>query len=113
MLERLDGLDRVFHALAEPSRRGLVERLSTGPASVTELAAPLPITLAAVLQHVQILEAAGIVRTEKVGRVRRCRLEPARLRPVEHWIAERMANWQEAFDRLGDVIARSETGSTT
>ena len=82
MLKRDENLDRVFHALSDCSRRRMLERLSSGPASVSELARPLPMTLAAVVQHVQVLEAAGLVRTKKVGRVRRCELRPARRAPA-------------------------------
>jgi DNA-binding transcriptional ArsR family regulator len=105
MLKQDEALDRVFHALADSSRRHMVERLSSGPASVTELAKPLPMTLAAVVQHVQVLEAAGIVRTAKVGRIRRCEINLDTLRPVDRWIADRRAMWERAFDHLGDVLA--------
>ena len=105
MLNQSATLDRVFHALADPSRRGMVERLSRGPASVSELAQPLDITLAAVVQHLQVLEASGLVRSEKVGRVRTCRIEPAALRRAEQWIAERRTTWERRLDRLGDYLA--------
>ena len=81
MLKRDENLDRVFHALSDCSRRRMIERLSSGPASVSELGRPLPMTLAAVVQHVQVLEAAGLVRTQKVGRVRRCELRAERSNP--------------------------------
>jgi DNA-binding transcriptional ArsR family regulator len=106
MLKQDGSLDRVFHALADSSRRNMVERLSAGPASVTELARPLPMTLAAVVQHVQVLEAAGLVRTEKVGRVRRCEINLDTLRPVDRWIADRRAMWERAFDQLGSVLGQ-------
>jgi DNA-binding transcriptional ArsR family regulator len=98
-------LDALFHALADPTRRAMVERLSRGPASVSELARPFAISLPAVVQHLQILEASGLVRSEKVGRVRTCRVEPAALRPVEQWIAERRQTWERRFDRLGEILA--------
>src|SRR5215216_6318862 len=98
-------LDRVFHALADPSRRLIVERLSRGPASVSQLAEPLPMSLPAVVQHLQVLEASGLVQSEKVGRVRTCRIAPAGLRPVERWITERRATWERRLDRLGDYLA--------
>jgi DNA-binding transcriptional ArsR family regulator len=98
-------LDRVFHALADPSRRDMVERLSRGPASVSELARPLAMSLAAVLQHLQVLEASGLVRSEKVGRVRTCRIEPSALRTAERWISERRTSWERRLDRLGEVLA--------
>jgi DNA-binding transcriptional ArsR family regulator len=97
-------MDRVLHALADPSRRVIVERLSSGPASVSELARPLPMSLPAVIQHVQVLEASGLVRSEKVGRVRTCRMEPAALRPVERWIGARRSSWERRLDRLGDYL---------
>jgi DNA-binding transcriptional ArsR family regulator len=98
-------LDRVFHALADPSRRDMVERLSRGPASVSELARPLAMSLAAVLQHLQVLEASGLVRSEKLGRVRTCRIEPSALRTAERWISERRTSWERRLDRLGEVLA--------
>jgi DNA-binding transcriptional ArsR family regulator len=97
--------DRVFHALADPSRRVIVERLSQGSASVSELARPLPMSLPAVVQHLQVLETCGLVRSEKVGRVRTCRLEPAALRPVEQWVGARRSTWERRLDRLGDYLA--------
>ena len=105
MLNQSVPLDRLFHALADPSRRGMVERLSRGPASVSELARPLEMSLAAVVQHLQVLEASGLVRSEKVGRVRTCRIEPAALRTAEQWISERRAGWERRLDRLGDYLA--------
>jgi DNA-binding transcriptional ArsR family regulator len=98
-------LDRLFQALADPTRRGMVERLSRGPASVGELARPLAMSLPAVMQHLQVLEASGLVRSEKVGRVRTCRIEPAALRTAEQWIAERRTSWERRLDRLGDYLA--------
>jgi DNA-binding transcriptional ArsR family regulator len=105
MLNQQVPLDRVFHALADPSRLGMVERLSRSPASVSELARPLDMTLAAVVQHLQVLEASGLVSSEKVGRVRTCRIEPAALRTAEQWIGERQASWERRLDRLGDYLA--------
>jgi len=101
-------VDRVFHALADPTRRALVERLSRGPASVTDLAKPLNVTLAAVVQHIQVLEQSGVVRTEKVGRVRTCHIEPDGLSIAERWIAERRSLWGKRLDRLGDILAEGE-----
>jgi DNA-binding transcriptional ArsR family regulator len=98
-------LDRVFQALADPSRRLMVERLTRGPASVSELAQPLDMSLAAVVQHVQVLEASGLVRSEKVGRVRTCAIEPETLRGAERWIAERRTQWEHRLDRLGGFLA--------
>jgi DNA-binding transcriptional ArsR family regulator len=97
-------VDRVFHALAEPMRRALVERLSSGPMSVSDLAQPFDVTLAAIVQHLQVLEESRIVLSEKVGRVRTCRLDPQGLRLAERWIAERRSLWERRLDRLGDVL---------
>lgn len=105
MLKQEVPLDRVFHALGDPSRRLMIERLSRGPASVSELARPLDMTLAGVVQHLQVLEASGLVRTEKIGRVRTCRIEPAALTRAEHWITERRSTWERRLDRLGDFLA--------
>jgi DNA-binding transcriptional ArsR family regulator len=98
-------LDRVFQALADPSRRVMVERLTRGPASVSELAGPLPMSLQAVVQHLQVLEASGLVHTEKVGRVRTCRIEPEVLRSAEDWISERRTTWERRLDKLGEYLA--------
>ena len=98
-------LDLVFQALADPTRRDMVERLTRGPASVSELAKPFAMSLPAVVQHLQVLEASGLVRSEKAGRVRTCRIEPTALRTAEHWITERRASWERRLDRLGDILA--------
>jgi DNA-binding transcriptional ArsR family regulator len=101
-------IDRVFHALGDPTRRAIVERLSAGPISVSRLAEPLNITLAAVVQHLQILEGSGLVHTEKTGRVRTCRIETAGLSVAEQWINDRRSAWERRFDRLGDLLAEEE-----
>lgn len=88
-----------------PTRRGMVDRLSRVPASVSELADPLEMSLSAVVQHLKVLETSGLVRTEKVGRVRTCRIDPPALGEVEHWIAERRTAWERRLDRLGEVLA--------
>jgi DNA-binding transcriptional ArsR family regulator len=98
-------IDRIFHALGDPTRRAIMERLSAGPISVSRLAEPLDITLAAVVQHLQILEDSGLVQTEKVGRVRTCRIEPTGLSAAEQWIADRRSTWERRLDRLGDLLA--------
>lgn len=108
MLQQQPALDRVFAALADPTRRSIVERLSRGPASVSALAAPLDMTLAAVVQHVQVLEASGLVRTEKVGRVRTCRVETNGLRAAGRWIDDRRATWERRLDRLGDWLDKTD-----
>jgi DNA-binding transcriptional ArsR family regulator len=97
-------LDRVFYALAEPTRRMILERLSDGPASVSELARPFALTLAAVVQHVQCLEHSGLIRTEKIGRVRTCRIEPRMLGVAATWIADRRGLWEQRLDQLGDEL---------
>ena len=101
-------IDRVFHALGDPSRRAIVEKLSEGPLSVSRLAEPLDITLAAVVQHLQVLEESGLVQTEKVGRVRTCRIETAGLSAAEKWIGDRRSMWERRFDRLGDLLAEPD-----
>jgi DNA-binding transcriptional ArsR family regulator len=98
-------LDRAFHALADPSRRLIIERLARGPASVSELAQPLAMSLPAVLQHLQVLEACSLVASEKVGRVRTCRIEPEGLRHMEEWVAHQRTTWEQRLDRLGDYLA--------
>ncbi|SRR5687768_7848718 len=105
MLNESARLDLAFQALADPTRRRMVVQLSRGPASVSELARPLPISLPAVLQHLQMLEASGLVRSEKKGRVRTCRIEPRALSRAESWIAEQRALWEGRLDRLEDYLA--------
>jgi DNA-binding transcriptional ArsR family regulator len=101
-------LDRVFQALADPGRRLMVDRLSRGPASVTELSRPLAMSLAAVVQHVQVLEASGLVRSQKVGRTRTCSINAPALRSAEQWISERRSLWERRLDRLGDYLADTD-----
>jgi len=108
MLSQAARVHRVFHALGDPTRRAIVEKLSYGPASVSSLARPLDITVAAVVQHLQVLEDSGLVRTQKVGRVRTCRMEPAGLSVAERWIANRRSLWERRLDRLGDLLAEPE-----
>ena len=98
-------LDVVFQALADPSRRTMVERLSRGPASVSDLAQPLDMSLPAVMQHLQVLETSGLVRSEKTGRVRMCRIEPRALETAEGWFARRRTQWERRFDRLEAFLA--------
>ena len=105
MVNRLAECDQVFHALADPSRRSMVERLTQGAASVSELAHPLSMSLPAVVQHLGVLQAAGIVDSEKVGRVRVCRLAPRGLQPAEGWLAAQRTEWERRLDRLGDLLA--------
>jgi DNA-binding transcriptional ArsR family regulator len=104
MLDQTIDLDRTFRALADKSRRTMVERLTLGPASVSELAQPLAMSLAAVVQHVQVLEACGVVKTEKVGRKRLCRIERAAMTAAEQWITDRRRGWEAHLDRLGEIL---------
>jgi DNA-binding transcriptional ArsR family regulator len=116
MLNESAALDLAFQALADPTRRFMVARLSRGPASVSELARPLPISLPAVLQHLQMLETSGLVLSEKKGRVRTCRIAPQALAKAEGWIAEHRALWEGRLDRLeayldeikGDEVKKGE-----
>ena len=107
MLNYPKSIHRVFHALADPTRLEMFEQLCGGPASVSELAKELPMSLPAVLQHLAVLEADGIVHSQKVGRVRICRIEPAVLQKTNDWVTERRAKWERNLDRLGDFLARS------
>jgi DNA-binding transcriptional ArsR family regulator len=101
-------IDRIFHALGDATRRAIVERLSEGPVSVSALAEPLAITLAAVVQHLQVLEKSGLVRSEKTGRVRTCSIEASGLTVAERWIADRRSLWEKRFDRLGNLLAEQD-----
>src|ERR1700722_9548999 len=98
-------IDLLFQALADPSRRAMVDRLTRGPASVSELARPLEMSLPAVVQHLHVLEASGLVRSQKLGRVRTCTVEPAALWADERWIADRRTFWEQSLDRLGAYLA--------
>ena len=97
----------MLHALADPTRRAIVEKLSEGPLSVSQLAVPFDITLTAVVQHLQVLEESGLVHTEKIGRVRTCRIETAGFSVLEKWIGDRRSLWERRLDRLGDLLAES------
>jgi DNA-binding transcriptional ArsR family regulator len=103
-------VDQVLQALADPTRRQIVELLSGGPQRLSDLAAPLPMSLPGVMQHVQVLERSGIVATEKHGRVRMCRLEVERLTMLEHWIAGRRQTWERRLDRLGEALSQPKGG---
>jgi len=109
MLNESTRLDLAFQALADPTRRGMLARLSRGPASVSELARPYAISLPAVMQHLQLLETSGLVRSEKQGRVRTCRIEPRALAGAESWIAEQRALWEGRLDRLEDYLETLKT----
>ena len=103
-------LDHAFQALADPTRRALVERLAQGPASVSELARPFPMSLPAIHQHLAVLEGAGLVASEKIGRVRTCRLEPATISQAERWLTERRQDWEGKLDRLAAHLQRHPDG---
>lgn len=104
MLNRDQQLDMMFQALADPTRRAMVEQLSKGPASVSELARPLPMSLPAVVQHLQLLEQSGLVTTKKIGRVRTCTLDTGAMTRVEQWINERRQGWETKLDKLGALL---------
>lgn len=106
------GADRVFHALAEANRRAVIERLTRGPATVSELARLLDVTVAATVQHLQVLEASDLVRSEKVGRVRTCQIDPAGLRFAEEWLHRQRTTWERRLDRLGDVLGDASTATS-
>jgi DNA-binding transcriptional ArsR family regulator len=108
MRRKKPDVNDVFHALGDSSRRAIMENLSQGPISVSGLAEPLNITLAAVVQHLQILEESGLVQTEKIGRIRTCRIEPAGLSVAQQWIEDRRSIWERQLDRLGDLLAKPE-----
>jgi DNA-binding transcriptional ArsR family regulator len=99
-----DAVGRVFHALADPTRRAIVERLVCGPAPVKALAEPLAMSLPAVMQHLKVLEGAGVIVTEKVGRVRSCRIEPKALRDAERWLRGQRTEWERRLDQLDDYL---------
>lgn len=98
------GVGRVFHALADPTRQAIVERLVRKPAPVKTLAEPLEMSLPAVMQHLKVLEDAGVIITEKVGRVRSCRIEPQALRDAERWLGAQRTQWERQLDRLDDYL---------
>lgn len=99
--------DRLFHALADPYRRSMVERLASGPATVSELAGPIAIALPSALKHLKVLEDGGIVLSEKTGRVRTFRMRPDALNSVAHWVRQRETQMNEAFDRLVEAMTQS------
>jgi DNA-binding transcriptional ArsR family regulator len=108
MLNYQDHLSSIFHALADPTRRAIVERLSAGPASIGELAEPMPMSLAAVVQHVQLLEQARLITSRKQGRVRTCQIEAATLETLEGWLTQRRRQWERLFDHLAQVLEEQD-----
>src|SRR6476646_7965544 len=109
MLNQFAELDRLFHALADPARRAMLERLSRGPAPVSELARPLPMSLPAAMQHLSVLEAAGLVRSQKVGRVRTCAIEPVAPSKAQQWIKARQVEWEYRIDKWGEYLKGLES----
>jgi len=101
---RTAALDATFAALADPARRSMLSQLTRGPAPLSKLARPLSMSLPAVMQHLAVLEQAGLVRSRKLGRVRLCRLDPHALSLAEQWIKQRRAEWETRLDRLGDYL---------
>jgi DNA-binding transcriptional ArsR family regulator len=110
MSKQIATADQILHVLGDATRRAIVTRLSAGPLSVSQLATPLAITVTAVAQHLQVLEQSGLVRTEKVGRVRTCRIETSGFTTLEKWIGDCRSLWERRLDRLGDLLSESEEG---
>jgi len=106
-------LDSVFGALSDPTRRAMLQQLSRGPAAVSDLARPLSLALPAAMQHLRVLESAGLIRSEKIGRTRTCRIEPAPLLQAERWIVGRRATWERRLDRLGSYLASKDRNERT
>ena len=104
MLKYSQSLDRAFHALSDATRRAMLDRLAGGPASVSELARPFDTTFASIVQHIQVLEASGLIATEKIGRIRTCRISKDAIARVEQWLSERRHMWESHFDRLGAIL---------
>ena len=101
-------LDKAFAALTDPTRRAMIERLAQGPASVSALAAPLPMSLAGAMLHLKVLEDSGLVTSSKQGRVRTCQVDPKMLSQVERWVADRRALWESSLDRLGKFLEEDQ-----
>ena len=108
MKQKQPSAERIFHALGDSTRRAMLERLSAGPMSVSQLAQPFRMSLAAVVQHLQVLEEAGLVRTEKTGRVRSCRVENAGIEAAINWLNARRPEWARRFDRLEEMFAADD-----
>lgn len=97
-------INRIFHALGDPTRRAIVDALSEGPSSVSRLAAPLDITVTAVAQHLAVLEKSGLVRTQKSGRVRTCNIESAGFDALAQWVNDHRTQWERRLDKLGEIL---------
>jgi DNA-binding transcriptional ArsR family regulator len=107
MLEQSAILDKAFHALSDPTRRAMLEQLTRGPATVSDLARPFDVTLASIVQHIQILEGSGLIVTAKMGRTRTCQVSSDAIARVESWLSERREIWERRFDRLGALLEKS------
>lgn len=107
-MRALTDVGPLFAALSDPTRRAIVERLCERPASVSELAEPLDMSLAAVVQHVRNLEDSGLIASEKQGRVRTCRIRPDALAAIERWADEHRSRWEARFDRLGALLEEED-----
>ena len=112
MVEYSDSVDEMFRALADPTRRSILEGLDGGPASVSELARPFDLSLAAVAQHVQVLERSRLVTTRKQGRQRLCAVDPAAVKSAEQWLRSRRTRWERRLDRLEQHLDSSTEGAT-
>jgi DNA-binding transcriptional ArsR family regulator len=106
MLKQSAALDLMYTALADPTRRAVIARLAKGPASVSDLAKPLKMSLPAIIPHLRLLEQSGFVVTEKIGRVRTCRIEPKRLDTAQAWLAKQRAQWEARFDSLDAFLLK-------
>lgn len=106
-------LDKTFAALADPARRRMIERLVLGPATVSELAIPLPMSLPAVMLHLKVLEESGLVTSRKEGRVRTCRVDPQKLSLAEQWVSSRRIMWEHSLDRLGALLNETKPEDQT
>jgi DNA-binding transcriptional ArsR family regulator len=113
MLQYQDPLDLAYQALSDPTRRAMVERLARGPASVSELAEPFAMSMSAVVQHLKVLEASGLVASEKVGRVRTCRVEPQAITAAERWLNDRRKSVERSLDRLGVFLEATKPEEET
>jgi DNA-binding transcriptional ArsR family regulator len=108
MPNRKINIDALFHALGDPKRRAILDRLCQGPVSVSRLAAPLGVTVTAVMQHLQILEESGLVHTEKLGRIRTCRIETAGFTALQQWLNDHRTLWERRLDQLGEFLELDE-----
>ncbi|TAL54397.1 metalloregulator ArsR/SmtB family transcription factor [Pandoraea sp.] len=100
------GLDVVFHALADPTRRAVIQRLGRGPATVSELAEPFDMALPSFMKHVRVLEGTGLIRSTKIGRIRTCTLEREKLAAAERWFAQQRALWASRYDNLDNLLEK-------